>query len=170
MIPSLSNVDTKWFDAKCQSTRWFPNFWVGVRNGVGEKIALILKGLPPSHHLIGKSHSITNDDVTCEGCGVSNGIVEYHIENSEIEMGSWTPNCLLLDLVGCFNASQTFVYHHPERFLLILICEGSQIFVWRNNAFIFFKRVTSYFSTKPGSIETKPTLVVEVSNVNLQSI
>ena len=54
MIPSLSNVDTKWFDAKCQSTRWFPNFWVGVRNGVGEKIALILKGLPPSHHLIGK--------------------------------------------------------------------------------------------------------------------
>ena len=53
-----------------------------------EKIALILKGLPPSHHLIGKSHSITNDDVTCEGCGVSNGIVEYHIENSEIEMGS----------------------------------------------------------------------------------
>ena len=36
-----------------------------------EKIALILKGLPPSHHLIGKSHSITNDCVTCEGCGVS---------------------------------------------------------------------------------------------------
>ena len=29
-----------------------------------------LKGLPPSHHLIGKSHSITNDDVTCEGCGL----------------------------------------------------------------------------------------------------
>ena len=29
----------------------------------------------------------------------------------------------------------------------------------------FFKRVTSYFSTKPGSIETKLTLVVEVSNV-----
>ena len=48
-----------------------PIFWVGVRNGVGEKIALILKGLPPSHHLIGKGHSITNDDVTCEGCGVS---------------------------------------------------------------------------------------------------
>ena len=31
-----------------------PIFWVGVKNGVGEKIALILKGLPPSHHLIGK--------------------------------------------------------------------------------------------------------------------
>ena len=117
-----------------------PIFWVGVRNGVGEKIALILKGLPPSHHLIGKSHSITNDDVTCEGCGVSNGIVEYHIENSEIEMGSWAPNCLLLDLVGRFNASPTFVYHPSERFLLILICEGSQIFVWRNNAFIFFQK------------------------------
>ena len=36
-----------------------------------EKIALNLKGLPPSHHLIRKGHSITNDDVTCEGCGVS---------------------------------------------------------------------------------------------------
>ena len=34
----------------------------------------------------------------------------------------------------------------------------------------FFKRVTSYFSTKPGSIETNPTLVVEVSNVELISI
>ena len=34
----------------------------------------------------------------------------------------------------------------------------------------FFKRVTSYFSTKPGSIETNPTLVVEVSNVKLISI
>ena len=65
-----------------------PQFLGGSENGVGEKIALILKGLPPSHHLIGKSHSITNDDVTCEGCGVSNGIVEYHIKNSEIEMGS----------------------------------------------------------------------------------
>ena len=29
---------------------------------------------------------------------------------------------------------------------------------------------TPYFSTKPGSIETNPTLVVEVSNVKLISI
>ena len=56
------------------------------------KIALILKGLPPSHHLIGKSHSITNDDVTCEGCGVSNGIIEYHIENSENRNGKLNAN------------------------------------------------------------------------------
>ena len=41
----------------------------------------------------------------------------------------------------------------PREFKLILICEISQIFVWRNKAFIFFKRVTSYFSRKPGSIE-----------------
>ena len=44
-------------------------FWVGVKNGVGEKNCPYLKGLPPSHHLIGKSHSITNYDVTC-GRGV----------------------------------------------------------------------------------------------------
>jgi hypothetical protein len=34
----------------------------------------------------------------------------------------------------------------------------------------FFKRVTSYFSTKPGSIETNPALVVEVPNVEYISI
>jgi hypothetical protein len=34
----------------------------------------------------------------------------------------------------------------------------------------FFKRVTSYFSIKPGSVETNPALVVKVSRVNLISI
>ena len=44
MIPSLSNFDTKWFDAKCQSTRWFPYFWMGVNNGVGDKKLPLLWG------------------------------------------------------------------------------------------------------------------------------
>ena len=149
MIPSLSNVDTKWFDAKCQSTRWFPNFWVGVRNGVGEKIALILKGLPPSHHLIGKSHSITNDDVTCERCGVSNGIIEYHIENLKIEMGSWTPNCLRLQIWLDVSTLNKLLFTTNQRwFVLILICEASQIFVWRNKAFIFFQKSDILFLHK----------------------
>ena len=33
-----------------------------------------------------------------------------------------------------------FVYHQQRGFLLILICETSQIFVWRNKAFIFFQK------------------------------
>ena len=47
------NVDTKWFDAKCQSTSDdSPILWRGSekRGWVKQKIALILKGLPPSHH------------------------------------------------------------------------------------------------------------------------
>ena len=48
-----------------------PHFWVGVINGVGDKnLPLFKKGLPPSHHLIGKSHSIKIDDVTSTGCGL----------------------------------------------------------------------------------------------------
>ena len=102
---------------------------------------------------------------------VSNGIIECHIENLQIEIGNRTPNCLRhhvwLD-VSTFNKC---LFTTKQRgFLLILICETSQIFVWRNKAFIFSKRVTSYFSTKPGSIETNPTLVVEVSNVKWISI
>ena len=89
----------------------------------------------------------------------------------EIENGNRTPNCLRhhvwLD-VSTFN--KCLFTTKQGGFLLILICETSQIFVWRNKAFIFFKRGTSYFSTKPGSIETNPTLVVEVSNVKLISI
>ena len=89
----------------------------------------------------------------------------------EIENGNRTPNCLRhhvwLD-VSTFN--KCLFTTKQGGFLLILICETSQMFVWRNKAFIFFKRVTSYFSTKPGSIETNPTLVVEVSNAKLISI
>ena len=39
----------------------------------------------------------------------------------------------------------------------------------RVHCFIHCSQAT-YFSTKPGSVETNSTLVVEVSNVNLQSI
>ena len=102
---------------------------------------------------------------------VSNGIIECHIENLKIEMGSWTPNCLRHHVWLDVSTLNKRLFTTKQRwFLLILICEASQFFVWRNKAFIFFKRVTSYFSTKPGSIETNPILVVEVSNVKLISI
>ena len=92
-------------------------------------------------------------------------------QNLEIENGNRTPNRLRQHVwldVSTFN--KCLFTTKQGGFLLILICETSQIFVWRNKAFIFFKRVTSYFSTKPGSIETNPTLVVEVSNVKWISI
>ena len=126
-----------------------PIFWVGVKNGVGEKIALILKGLPPSHHLIGKSHSITNDDVTCEGCGVSNGIIEYHIEYSENRNGRLNAKLFTFQIwLSVSTLSKRLFTTNQRRFLLILICEGSQIFVWRNNAFIFFQKSDILFLHK----------------------
>ena len=72
---------------------------------------------------------------------VSNGIIECHIENLQIEIGNKTPNCLRhhvwLD-VSTFNKC---LFTTKQRgFLLILICETSQIFVWRNKAFIFFQK------------------------------
>ena len=47
--------------------------------------------------------------------------------------------------------------------------EGSSVGAW-NWTCLFFRVWYPYFSTKPGSIETNPTLVVEVSNVKLISI
>ena len=65
----------------------------------------------------------------------------------EFEIGNRTPNCLRhhvwLD-VSTFN--KCLFTTKQGGFLLILICETSQIFVWRNKAFIFSKRVTSYLS------------------------
>ena len=173
MIPSLSNVDTKWFDAKCQSTRWFPNFWVGVRNGVGEKIALILKGLPPSHHLIGKSHSITNDDVTCEGCGCFQW--NYWMPHRKFKKKmKWEVErqIVCVSTFGWMFQPLTNVCLPPTRddSCWSLFVRVHKFLFGEIRLSSFFKRVTSYFSTKPGSIETNPTLVVEVSNVKLISI
>ena len=89
----------------------------------------------------------------------------------EFEIGNRTPNCLRhhvwLD-VSTFN--KCLFTTKQGGFLLILICETSQIFVWRNKAFIFFQKSDILFLHKPGSIKTNPTLVVEVSIVKLISI
>ena len=67
----------------------------------------------------------------------------------EFEIGNRTPNCLRhhvwLD-VSTFN--KCLFTTKQGGFLLILICKTSQIFVWRNKAFIFFKRVTSFPAPK----------------------
>ena len=59
----------------------------------------------------------------------------------EFEIGNGTPNCLRhhvwLD-VSTFN--KCLFTTKQGGFLLILICETSQIFVWRNKAFIFFQK------------------------------
>ena len=67
--------------------------------------------------------------------------MEYHIENLKIEVGNRTPNCLRHQVwldVSTFN--NCLFTTKPREFLLILICETSQIFVWRNKAFIFFQK------------------------------
>jgi len=127
-----------------------PQFLGGSENGVGEKIALILKGLPPSHHLIGKSHNIINDYVTCAGCGVFlDGIVKCHIEDLENKFGKLNAKLFALQiwLVVSTLVKRLFT-PNQRRFPLILICEGSQIFVWRNKAFIFFQKSDILFLHK----------------------
>jgi len=42
--------------------------------------------------------------------------------------------------------------------------------MWKSREGVMAQKTPNYFSTKPGSIETNPTLVVEVSNVKLISI
>ena len=107
-----------------------------------------LKGLPPSHHLIGKSHSITNYDVTC-GRGVLFPVNYWtphrglKIKNREKR----TLNCLRqrvwLD-VSTFD--QCLFTTKQIGFVLILICETSQILVWRNKAFIFLQKSDIIYS------------------------
>jgi len=70
-------------------------------------------------------------------------------QNLEIENGNRTPNCLRhhvwLD-VSTFN--KCLFTTKQGGFLLILICETSQIFVWRNKAFIFFQKSDILFLHK----------------------
>ena len=61
--------------------------------------------------------------------------------NLEIENGNRTPNRLRQHVwldVSTFN--KCLFTTKQGGFLLILICETSQIFVWRNKAFIFFQK------------------------------
>ena len=75
-----------------------------------------LKGLPPSHHLIGKSHSITNYDVTC-GRGVLFPVNYWtphrglKIKNREKR----TLNCLRQRVWLDVNLWPMFVYHQTDR-------------------------------------------------------
>ena len=80
---------------------------------------------------------------------VSNGIIECHIENLKIEMGSWTPNCLRHHVWLDVSTLNKRLFTTKQRwFLLILICEASQFFVWRNKAFIFFQKSDILFLHK----------------------
>ena len=129
---------TRTWYTTCTSSDW-PN---PEHRSNAEKNCPYLKGLPPSHHLIGKSHSITNYDVTC-GRGVLFPINYWtphrglKIKNREKR----TLNCLRqrvwLD-VSTFD--QCLFTTKQIGFVLILICETSQIFVWRNKAFIFLQK------------------------------
>ena len=102
---------------------------------------------------------------------VSNGIIECHIENKKLKL-EIERQIVCVTMFGWMFQPLTNVCSPPNR-------EDScwSLFV-RLHKFLFgeirlssfSKRVTSYFSTKPGSIETNPTLVVEVSNVKLISI
>ena len=122
MIPSLSNVDTKWFDAKCQSTRWFPSpQFLGGSEERGEerggwKNCPYLKGLPPSHHLIGKSHSIKIMMWRAGEVFSFQLIIGHHIEVQKLRIGKTNAKLFASAcLVGRFNLWPMFVYHQTDR-------------------------------------------------------
>ena len=102
---------------------------------------------------------------------VSNGIIECHIEKLKVEMGSWTPNCLRLHIwLDGSTLHKLCLPPNRDDSCWSLFVRLHKFLFGEIRLSSFFKRVTSYFSTKPGSIETNPTLVVEVSNVKLISI
>ena len=73
-------------------------------------------------------------------------------QNLEIENGNRTPNRLRQHVwldVSTFN--KCLFTTKQGGFLLILICETSQIFVWRNKAFIFFQKSDIFFPPRPVS-------------------
>ena len=129
---------TRTWYTTCTSSDW-PN---PEHRSIGKKNCPYLKGLPPSHHLIGKGHSITNHDVPC-GRGVLFP-VDYWTPHRSLKIKNRekrTLNCLRqrvwLD-VSTFD--QCLFTTKQIGFVLILICETSQIFVWRNKAFIFLQK------------------------------
>ena len=149
MIPSLSNIDTKWFDAKCQSTRWFPNFWVGVKKRGGwQKLPLFKRDtLPPTTWLGTATHFHLWCDmwqmwiVSMKLLKTTSRVLEMDFEIKR--------QLVCVTKFGCmFQPLTMFVYHQPREFKLILICETSQIFVWRNKAFIFFQKSDILFLHK----------------------
>ena len=106
-----------------------------------EKNCPYLKGLPPSHHLIGKSHSITNYDVTC-GRGVLFPVSYWTPHRSlKLRIGKRTLNCWRQRVWLDVSTFDPCLFTTKQiGFVLILICETSQFFVWRNKAFIFLQK------------------------------
>ena len=146
-------------------------FWVGVINGVGEKIAPYFKGTPalPPLDWEKSQHYKWLCDMWRMWC--------FH-------WNFWIPHLKFRNRNGKLNVNlfaSRFGWMF-QRLVNVCLPPTREDYLWslfvKVHKFLFgeimlssfFKRVTSYFSTKPGSVETKSTLVVEVSNVNLQSI
>ena len=69
------------------------------------------------------------------------GIMKYHIEGLENKIGKLNAKLFAFQIwLGVSTLSKRLFTTNQRRFLLILICEGSQIFVWRNKAFIVFQK------------------------------
>ena len=69
------------------------------------------------------------------------GIIKYHIEGLENKIGKLNAKSFAFQIwLGVSTLSKRLFTTKQRRFLLILICEDSQIFVWRNKAFIFFQK------------------------------
>ena len=109
--------------------------------GLLKKLPLFKRDSRPPTTWLGKATASQTMMWRVKDVVVSNGIIECHIEKLKIEMGSWTPNCLRHHIWLDVSTLNKRLFTTKQRwFMLILICEASQIFVWRNKAFIFFQK------------------------------
>ena len=77
------------------------------------------------------------------------GIIKYHIEGLENKIGKLNVKLFAFQIwFGVSTLSIRLFTTNQRRFLLILICEDSQIFVLRNKAFIFFQKSDILFLHK----------------------
>ena len=101
------------------------------------------------------------------------GIIKCHIEGLENKFGKLNAKLFAFQIwLGVSTLSKRLFTTNQRRFLLILICEGSQFFVWRNKAFIFFQksdikpkdgRKTLSPLTNPPPIHPNRTQLVQVA-------
>ena len=128
-----------------------PIFWVGVSNGVGDKkLPLFKRDSRPPTTWLGKATALQLmmwrvKDVVCFQWNYWIPHRKFKKFKLEIERQIVLRHQVWLD-VSTFN--KCLFTTKPRGFLLILICETSLIFVWRNKAFIFFQKSDILFLHK----------------------
>ena len=138
-------VATRTWYTNCTSSKWLNQSTARLV----KKLPLFKRDSRPPTTWLGKATASQTMMWRVKDVVVSNGIIECHIKKLKIEMGCWTLNCLRHHIWLDVSTLNKRLFTTKQRwFMLILICEASQIFVWRNKAFIFFQKSDILFIAK----------------------